>query len=51
MSTNNLWTFMKEKTREGVQKSEVLGDQIELFEKIPDIDFLEDMEVGALLNE
>jgi hypothetical protein len=48
----NLWTFIKERTRGGgIQKGGQQEDQTVSFEKIPDIEYLEDIEVGALLNE
>ncbi len=47
----NLWTFIKERTRGVVQNRGEQEDKSVSFEKIPDIVFVEDIEVGALLNE
>ena len=49
--TYNLWTIIKDKTRNVVVENGDQEDRIVSFEKIPDSDFLEDIEVGALLNE
>jgi hypothetical protein len=49
--TTHLLTFMRERVRVDAQKSGEQDDETVSFQKIPDIEFLEDMEVGALLNE
>ncbi len=49
--TYNLWTFIKDRTRSVAPEIGEEQDEAESFEKLPDIDYLEDIEVGALLNE
>jgi hypothetical protein len=47
----NLLKFIKERARGVVRDGGQMAEEAVLFEKIPDIEYLEDMEVGALLNE
>jgi hypothetical protein len=47
----HLFTFMRQRVRGDVQISSETEDETVSFQKIPEIHILEDMEIGALLNE
>ena len=49
--TTHLLAFMRERARGEALKNEEQQDETVDFQKIPDIEYLEDMELGALLNE
>ena len=48
--TTHLLSFMRERVRGDAQITQP-EDETVSFQKIPDKEYLEDMEVGALLNE
>ena len=49
--TTHLLTFMRERFRPDAEIRAEPEDETVSFQKIPDKEYLEDMEIGALLNE
>jgi hypothetical protein len=47
----HLLSFMRERARGDALKNEEQQEETVSFQKIPDVEYLEDMEIGALLNE